>query len=169
MSETTATTTWDTPKIESRLRRAQAIAGSLFAIFVLLHLSNIALAPLGIEIFNGYQQTIQKFYQQPVIELLIVLGPLIAHAIAGIWLFLLRRSNPATHQRPWHSRLHSWAGCLLLLFIIGTLSSLEEPHFSSESSRNSRGSPSLSGTSRHSSTPTIFSWRSQVFTTLPTV
>ena len=102
---------------EKRLIAVQAIAGSLFAVFVMLHLSNIAIAPFGIDVFNEYQRTIRKFYQYPLIELLIVIGPLLTHAIAGIWLFSIRRGR--RHKRPFLSRLHSWAGCLLLVFIVG--------------------------------------------------
>lgn len=114
--------------IEDRLRRVQAVAGALFSIFVLLHLSNIALAPFGIEAFNAYQRVIRTFYQQPVIELIIVIGPLLAHVIAGIWLFVLRHGQPPK-QRPLLARMHSWAGCFLLLVIFGHIAAVRGPSF----------------------------------------
>ena len=105
--------------IESRLKQAQAIAGSLFAIFVLLHLSNIFLAPFGSDTFNEYQRHIRQFYQFPLVELVIVILPIIVHAIAGVWLWLIRRAASKVDTRPLRARLHSWTGVFLLLFIIG--------------------------------------------------
>lgn len=115
----------DKSKLEQRLVRAQAIAGSLFAIFLLFHLSNVAVAPFGANVFNEYQRALRSFYQYPLIELAIVVLPLLTHAIAGSWLFFLRRrirrTKPARKaiQRAWLYRLQSWAGVFLLLFIFG--------------------------------------------------
>ncbi len=114
--------------IQDRLRKTQAIAGALFSVFVLLHLSNIALAPLGIETFNNYQRLIRQFYQNPIIELFIVIGPILVHAAAGVWLFVLRRKQPS-RQRPLLNRLHSWAGCFLLIFIFGHIAAVRGPSF----------------------------------------
>jgi succinate dehydrogenase/fumarate reductase cytochrome b subunit len=88
----------------------------------------LRLPPLGIEAFNAYQQSIRSFYQHPLIELVIVIGPILAHAIAGIWLFVPRRKQPQ-RQRPLLSRLHSWAGCFLLLFILGHIAAVRGPSF----------------------------------------
>ena len=112
-------------QLEWRLIRAQAIAGSLFAIFLILHLSNIAVAPFGADAFNEYQRTLRAFYQQPIIEITIIVLPLLTHAIAGSWLFFLRRSQrrakpqQRTVKRAWLYRLQSWAGLFLLVFIFG--------------------------------------------------
>ncbi|MBO6557230.1 MAG: hypothetical protein JJ934_15015 [Pseudomonadales bacterium] len=114
--------------IEDRLRKTQAIAGAFFSVFVLLHLSNIALAPLGVETFNNYQRLLRQFYQNPIIELFIVIGPILVHAAAGVWLFILRRKQ-STRQRPLLSRLHSWAGCFLLTFIFGHIAAVRGPSF----------------------------------------
>lgn len=103
--------------LEKRLGLVQAVAGATFAIFVLLHLSNIALAPFGMETFNQYQQAIRTFYQYPAVELLIVILPLAAHAMAGIILFIVRRKTNT--KRPAMARAHTWAGCFLLVFIVG--------------------------------------------------
>jgi len=108
--------------LEPILRRIQAIAGSLFGVFVLLHLSNIALAPFGIDRFNQYQQTIRAFYQYPLVEIGLVLGPLITHAVAGVGLFFVRggfTKKGSQTKRPLIARVHGWAGCFLLLFIVG--------------------------------------------------
>ncbi|MBT4160665.1 MAG: hypothetical protein HOC70_01460 [Gammaproteobacteria bacterium] len=118
MSKIVTGTTITKTYVRSRLRQVQAVAGAVFSLFVLLHLSNIATAPFGIDIFNDYQRLIRRIYQYPLIEITVVLLPILAHAIAGIWLWLLRRQSPA-QKRSWRARLHTWAGCFLLIFIIG--------------------------------------------------
>lgn len=125
------TKTTGTEATKQQLRRAQAIAGVLFSMFVLLHLSNIALAPFGDGVFNSYQRFIRQFYQHPVFELLIVIMPIVIHAAAGIWLFLIRRSEAQAPQekRPLINRLQSWAGCFLLLFIAGHIAAVRGPSF----------------------------------------
>ena len=79
--------------LEQGLVRSQAVAGALFFLFLLLHLSNILLAPLGVEVFNGYQRSVRAVYQYPVIELVIVLIPIVVHAVAGVSLYFLRRGK----------------------------------------------------------------------------
>ena len=103
----------------ARLKQAQAVAGAVFSIFVLLHLSNMALAPLGAETFNHYMGSLRQVYQIPLVEIVLVLGPIAVHAIAGIWLWLIRRREAPHSKRPLVSRLHTWAGCFLLVFIVG--------------------------------------------------
>ena len=102
---------------ERLLTRVQAVTGSLFAIFVFLHLSNVAMAPFGVEIFNDYQSLIRRFYQYPLVELAVVILPLLLHALAGIGLYFIRRRRK---RRPGlMKRLHTWTGVFLLLFIFG--------------------------------------------------
>lgn len=113
--------------LERRLMHVQAVAGALFAVFVLLHLSNIALAPFGPEVFNQYQRVIRQVYQFPLIELLLVLGPLLVHAVVGVWLYLIRRGGRS--ERPLRARLHSWAGVFLLVFIFGHILAVRGPSY----------------------------------------
>lgn len=103
--------------LEQGLVRSQAVAGALFFLFLLLHLSNILLAPLGAEVFNEYQRTVRALYQYPVIELVIVMIPIVVHAVAGVSLYFLRRGKKAV--RSLRARLHTWAGVFLLLVIVG--------------------------------------------------
>ncbi len=118
MSEATLNTVISNDRtLEKRLVNTQEIAGSLFSVFVILHLSNIFLAPMGVETFNQYQRFIRQFYQNPVIEIGVVIGPLLVHAASGIWLYFLRRGRNL--RRPLPSRVHAWAGLFLLLFIGG--------------------------------------------------
>ncbi|XOV86084.1 MAG: hypothetical protein ACFHX7_14060 [Pseudomonadota bacterium] len=102
--------------IERRLSRVQAVAGSLFFLFLVMHLSNIAIAPLGAEAFNGYQAKLRKIYQQPILELVLVILPLVVHVAAGISLAVLRRGRRG--RRALRQRVHTWAGVFLSLFIV---------------------------------------------------
>ncbi|MFK8046930.1 MAG: hypothetical protein AB8B81_00710 [Halioglobus sp.] len=104
-------------KVESRLIVAQAIAGILFLVFLALHLSNTFLAVFGPEIYNDYQRAVRQIYQHPLLELLLVIGPLITHVIAGLWLYRIRKSRRL--RRALRYRLQSWAGFFLLLVVFG--------------------------------------------------
>jgi len=107
----------DSTNIESRLVVAQAVAGTLFLVFLVLHLSNTFLAVFGPEAYNGYQRAVRQIYQYPLLELLLVIGPLITHVIAGLWLYRIRKSRRLT--RALRYRLQSWAGFFLLLVVFG--------------------------------------------------
>lgn len=104
-------------RFEARLVQVQAIAGGLFFIFLVLHLVNTALAVFGPEVYNGFQRWVQPVYQHPVLELLLVLGPLVTHAIVGVWLALI--SKRRNSLRPLRYRLQSWAGFFLLAVVFG--------------------------------------------------
>lgn len=109
-----------------RLKRIQAMAGAVFFVFVALHLSNIVLAPFGVEVFNGYQRLIRNFYQFPLVEVLVIVVPLLAHAVCGLWLAAV---SPRTSMRSWRARLHTWAGVFLLLFVFGHILAVRGPSF----------------------------------------
>lgn len=100
-----------------RLRQTQAIAGVLFFVFLFLHLGNTLLATQGPGAYNSYQQFLQGFYQNPAIELGIVILPLLAHVIAALWLFRLRGKAP--QGRSLGQRANSWAGAFLLIVVFG--------------------------------------------------
>ncbi len=118
MTEATVTIQGQGSSIESRLIRAQALAGSLFLIFLGLHLVNLWLAPFGVAVFDGYQGVVRVFYQHPIVETLLVILPVVVHAVAGIWLFVIRR-NRGRGKRSRRATLHSLAGLFLLIFIVG--------------------------------------------------
>jgi len=103
--------------LEARLGNVQAIAGGLFFVFLLLHLSNNLLAGLGVETYNSYQRAVRAIYQQPVLELLLVVVPLISHAVAGVWLYRLRKKWQL--KRGLKYQLQTWAGFFLLLTVFG--------------------------------------------------
>lgn len=102
---------------EEALVRVQAIAGGLFSVFLLLHMGNTLLGMAGPEIYNGVQRVIRRFYQHPVGELGLVFLPLIAHAVAGVWLHALRKKQERSAGLRY--RLHRWAGVFLLLVVFG--------------------------------------------------
>lgn len=112
-----------TVSIEQTLIRIQAVAGSLFFLFLAFHLSNVLVAPLGIEAFNDYQAALRAVYQYPLVEIGVLMAPLAAHAIAGIWLRLLRRKRGARPPR----NLHFWAGIFLLVFVPGHILAVRGP------------------------------------------
>ena len=99
--------------LQKRLVQVQALAGATFLVFLAAHLANTLLAPLGADAYNGVQRALQQVYQQPIIEVLFVLTPLVAHAVCGVWLWALRRGRRATLR----DRLHRWAGLFLLMFV----------------------------------------------------
>lgn len=104
-----------TKRTEALLSKAQAIAGMLFFVFLVMHLGNALLGVFGAETYNHYQNALRRVYQQPIIEFLLVIIPLATHATAGLWLHLLRKNRPTT--RALRYRLQTWAGFFLLSFV----------------------------------------------------
>ena len=105
----------DSRRTEALLSRAQAIAGSLFFVFLVMHLSNALLGVFGADTYNSIQTTLQRIYQQPVVEVLLVIAPLTTHAVAGVWLYLLRKNS--RNRRSLRHRLQTWAGFFLLAVV----------------------------------------------------
>lgn len=109
--------------IDVMLRRLQAIAGATFSVFVLMHLANILLAPLGPATFNAVQAVLRQVYQQPVIEVVFVMLPLLIHLTASVW----RLIRSWRRSRPLRARLHLWAGLFLVVFIFGHIAAVRGP------------------------------------------
>lgn len=112
----------DSQGLIARLKLAQAIAGGLFALFLMFHLVNFYLAPFGLDVFNDFQRLIRPIYQFPPIELMVVLGPLVVHTVSGLWLLWLR---PKRARLSWHA----YAGFFLLLVIVGHVVAVRGPSF----------------------------------------
>ncbi len=108
---------------DATLRRVQAVAGATFSVFVLVHLANILLAPLGPATFNGVQAALRQVYQQPVIEIVFVMLPLLVHLVASVWRLIRSRRR----SRPLRARLHLWAGLFLVIFIFGHIAAVRGP------------------------------------------
>lgn len=102
---------------EAALVKAQAVAGALFFVFLVLHLSNTLLAGFGAETYNSYQRAVRTIYQHPILELVLVVGPLIVHIISGLWLYLLRKKWQINQTLRY--RVQTWAGLFLVLVVFG--------------------------------------------------
>ena len=103
-----------------RLKVAQAIAGTVFSVFLSFHLANFFLAPFGPEVFNGFQRSIRVFYQSPLVEWLVVVVPLLVHVVCGVWLLLV---NKGRGRWSWHRM----AGIFLMLVIVGHVAAVRGP------------------------------------------
>lgn len=114
MTQTLATPNSSGFRLSSaQLVRAQAVSGSLFFIFLILHISNTLIAPFGYETYNHYQSLLRGIYHHPAFELTFVVLPLIVHAIAGVVLYKRRgRRRQSVLQR-----FNTWAGFILLSII----------------------------------------------------
>jgi Protein of unknown function (DUF1691) len=81
----------------------QRLSSVVFSIFVILHLANTAIIPLvlgSVSASEPYLLLTRKFYQNPVLEIVLVALPLVAHVASGISLRLIRRSqNLERHVR----------------------------------------------------------------------
>lgn len=51
--------------------------------FLVVHLCKTYAAVLGAEAYNAYQRVMRLWYQQPVLEVMAVLVPLIVHAASN--------------------------------------------------------------------------------------
>ena len=103
--------------VESRLVAAQAVAGMLFLVFLVLHLGNTLLAAFGPETYNSYQRAVRQIYQHPFFELVLVVGPLLTHAIAGLLLYRIRKKR--RFPRALRYRVQTWAGFFLIFVVFG--------------------------------------------------
>jgi len=104
---------------DAQLLRVQCVTGCLFGLFVLVHLANLAAAPLGADAYNSFQRTARAVYQFPLLEIG-MLGALGVHCACAIW-----RIVRAGFRRPHssrRSRLHRYTGYFLLVVIVGHVS-----------------------------------------------
>ena len=111
---------------EHRLRALQALSGALFALFLLIHLFNQALALAGASVYDQVQGKLRAGYQAPLVELGLVLSPLLAHAGLAVTV-MLRRRGKALPPPAWPARLHRYSGRVLLFFFIGHVAATRLP------------------------------------------
>lgn len=107
-----------------KLARVQAVSGLLFSLFALVHLTNTAMAVLGVDTYNRYQSAVRGVYQWPVLELLLV-ATLVIHIVAGVLRIRARRQSKATPRL--RLRLHRYAGYYLALFVFGHMAATRLP------------------------------------------
>jgi succinate dehydrogenase/fumarate reductase cytochrome b subunit len=104
---------------ERRLLLTQVISGMLFSFFLAVHLFNQMSAAWGPEVYDGAQRTLRRGYQAPVIEIILVLGPMLVHAIAGILRMLHQKKQGRSGPKELRARLHRISGIVLLVFFLG--------------------------------------------------
>lgn len=102
---------------DRRLIQIQALSGTIFLVFVLVHLANTSAATLGVDNYNGFQARARSFYQHPAVELPLLAIPLLVHAAAAIE--RLRRNGFRRKNASLRSRLHRYSGYFLLTVIWG--------------------------------------------------
>lgn len=110
---------------ERRWARIQAGSGLVFLVFAALHLVNQWLALLGPAAYDGFQRGARGLYQQPALELLLVMGPLVLHVVAALRRMRLR--GVFGRGGRWRMRLHRITGYFLLLVIFGHVAAVRGP------------------------------------------
>ena len=90
------------------LLRVQAVSGTIFLGFVLVHLTNTAFALGGPEDYNAFQRATRAVYQNPVVELVLLMVPLVVHYAAAI--VRLTRDGFRRPRLDWRARLHRYTG-----------------------------------------------------------
>ena len=110
---------------ERRWGRIQAASGLVFLLFAALHLVNQWLALLGPEVYDGFQSQTRGFYQNPALELTLVMGPLVVHVVAALRRMRLR--GVRGRGGSWRMRLHRATGYFLLLVIFGHVAAVRGP------------------------------------------
>lgn len=100
------------------LLQVQAASGLLFALFLFVHLCNQMLAALGASAYNDAQRVLRRGYQAPVLEIVLVIIPMLVHAVAGILRIWRRRQAPRGPVTT-AARLHRISGIVLLIFFVG--------------------------------------------------
>lgn len=86
------------------LKKSQAASGMLIAVCVLVHLVNLWLAPLGAEVYNTAQNSLQRIYQWPPFEIALLTAIFVHLAIGVIAVFT--QAAPKTTR---YIMLRTWA------------------------------------------------------------
>jgi succinate dehydrogenase/fumarate reductase cytochrome b subunit len=103
----------------ARLSRVQAYSGLLFALFLVIHLANQAVAALGMAQYDEAQRVLRRAYQWAPLELSIVIAPLLVHVAAAIARMAARRRRGLKAPANRSARLHRLSGLVLLVFFAG--------------------------------------------------
>lgn len=98
------------------LKLIQAASGSAFGTFALLHLGNIAAAHFQASGFNNVERIVRYYYQNPILEPLLIIGSLGVHAISSYILVFRRwkkQKNAQTEPVDLSETLHRLSGYFL--------------------------------------------------------
>ena len=101
---------------DAQLLRVQCVTGALFGLFVLVHLANLAAAPLGADAYNSFQRAARAVYQFPLVEIG-MLGVLLVHFACAI--LRIVRAGFRRRQQSRRARLHRYTGYFLMVVIVG--------------------------------------------------
>lgn len=121
---------------EHRLVRWQAITGLVFGAFLLLHLVNVMASVFGPGLYDAVQVRIRPLYQQPLVELGVLLTALVTHIAIGIARIRRRgrarspgrgRARSRWARLPLRARLHRASAYFLLVFIFGHIAATRLP------------------------------------------
>ncbi len=101
------------------LKQIQAVTGTVFAVFLTLHLLNTWLAALGPATYDGVQSVLRTLYQFTPFEAML-LAALVVHVISGLLRICIEPKRELTPRSRWH-RI---SGIFLLLFIGGHITAV---------------------------------------------
>jgi len=100
------------------LKKLQAASGLTFATFLFLHLINSISSHKGQVFYDTVQSKFRLYYQNPFVEIVIVLGSLLIHSISNIILFYLRNVNKPALSSSSEGKYQRYTG-LVLAVIVG--------------------------------------------------
>jgi hypothetical protein len=100
-------------------------SGLLLSLFLALHLFNMAAAAFGPAVYDPLQTALPRLYQQPVLELVAVIGALVVHVVAAI--VVARRRSAARRPLPPLLRIHRLGGRFLAVVIVGHVVATRAP------------------------------------------
>jgi succinate dehydrogenase/fumarate reductase cytochrome b subunit len=111
----------------STLDRVQALSGSVFLVFALVHVLNTALAAVSVQTYDTFQTRARAFYQHPLLEVAL-LATLLLHVACAI-LRVRNRARTRTHtnSNATTRSAHRYAGWFLLVVIFGHIAFTRGP------------------------------------------
>ena len=120
---------------EKTLIRAQAISGLVFAVFLVLHLANFAVALFGQAAYDAFMRVARYYYRFPLFEIAAVLFAAAVHMWAGITRALRRRRRESARadvsvtasRPPWRTRLHRYSAYYVTFAFFGHVIATRSP------------------------------------------
>jgi succinate dehydrogenase/fumarate reductase cytochrome b subunit len=106
------------------LAQTQAVSGLLFSLFLLVHLTNTALAVIGPDLYDRFQAAARGVYQWPLLEVGLI-AALVVHVVTGI--LRIRDRRGAKAKPSLRLRLHRYAAYYLAVFVFGHIAATRLP------------------------------------------
>lgn len=101
------------------LKQLQAVSGTVFFMFLIVHLFNTSLAVFGSGVYDGVQSALRTAYQFAPIEALL-LAALAVHIVVGLMRIFSEPKRDLTQRAKWHR----YAGFFLVLVIFGHIAAV---------------------------------------------